>query len=85
MDDKLHGEDVHVSGQHEGFLRDDLRPAPGIGTKPDFDTVEFLDLGRDDGFKERDLEVGTRFDGPHHVAEPLDEPFLVGFDFEDGL
>ena len=85
LDDEFHGENVHVSGQHEGFLRDDLRPATGIGAKPDFDAVELLNLRRDDGFKKGDLQMGTRLDGPNHVAEPLDEPFFVRVDLEDRL
>ena len=31
------------------------------------------------------FEVWPWLDGSHHVAEPLDETFLVGFDLEHGL
>jgi hypothetical protein len=44
LHDKLDGQDVHVAGEHEGFLRQHLLAALPLRTEADLDTMEFLDF-----------------------------------------
>ncbi len=77
MHDELDGQDIHVAGEHQGFLRQHLLAALPICAEAYLDTMEFLDFRLQDGFDKRNFPVGAGSHGSDRDAESLDDAFLI--------
>ena len=77
LHDEFDGQDVHVAGEHQGFLRQHLLAALPICAEAYLDTVEFLDFRLQYGFDKGDFPMGARSHGSDRGAESLDDALLI--------
>ena len=85
LHDEFDGQDIHVAGEHQGFLRQHLLAALPICAEAYLDTMEFLDFRLQDGFDKGDFSVRARSYGSDRDAELLDDAFLIRGDDKDTL
>src|SRR6185437_1454868 len=80
LNDEFDRKDVHIAGQHQGFLGYHLLAALLVGAEADFHAIEFGDLRLEDGFNERNLEVRAWFHRTDRNAEPFHDTFFIRCD-----
>ena len=82
---KFNGQNVHVAGQHERFLRDHLLAPLAVFSESHLNTVKLGHFRLQHAFYERNFEMRARRRGANGNAETFDDAFFIGRDDEGAL
>src|SRR5580765_7275627 len=77
LHDEFDSQDVHVTGEQQGFLRQHLLAALPICAEAYLDTVACLAFLLQDCFDKGDFPMRACWHGSDRDAESLDDPLLI--------